>query len=125
MVPPGERRFRSQVPRYGGTEPLGSGYARRVASEMAAVERSAGMEPGVRVSTLELFFDLVFVFTVTQLTAVLAADLTVPGVLRVLLMLGVILWMYGGYAWLTNAVAPTDEGRRALLFVGMAGFLAI
>jgi low temperature requirement protein LtrA len=83
------------------------------------------IEPGVRVSTLELFFDLVFVFTVTQLTAVLAGHLTVPGTLRVLLMLGVILWMYGGYAWLTNAVAPTDEGRRALLFVGMAGFLMI
>src|SRR5437016_1324699 len=33
--------------------------------------------------------------------------------------------MYGGYAWLTNAVAPTDEGRRGLLFVGMAGFLMI
>jgi len=85
----------------------------------------AGIEPGVRVSTLELFFDLVFVFTVTQLTTVLAGQLTVPGVLRVMLMLGVILWMYGGYAWLTNAVAPTDEWRRALLFVGMAGFLAI
>jgi low temperature requirement protein LtrA len=83
------------------------------------------IEPGVRVSTLELFFDLVFVFTVTQLTGVLAGHLTVPGALRVLLMLGVILWMYGGYAWLTNAVAPTDEWRRALLFVGMAGFLMI
>ena len=82
-------------------------------------------EPGVRVSTLELFFDLVFVFTVTQLTAALAARLTVPGALRTMLLLGVILWMYGGYAWLTNAVAPTDEWRRVLLFVGMAGFLAI
>jgi low temperature requirement protein LtrA len=86
---------------------------------------SPAIEPGVRVSTLELFFDLVFVFTVTQLTGALAGHLTVAGALRVLLMLGVILWMYGGYAWLTNAVAPTDEWRRALLFVGMAGFLAI
>jgi low temperature requirement protein LtrA len=84
-----------------------------------------GIEPGVRVSTLELFFDLVFVFTVTQLTAALAGHLTLLGLLRVMLMLGVIWWMYGGYAWLTNAVAPTDEGRRALLFLGMAGFLAI
>jgi low temperature requirement protein LtrA len=83
------------------------------------------IEPGVRVSTLELFFDLVFVFTVTQLTAVLAADLTIPGALRVLLMLGVIWWMYGGYAWLTNAVAPTSRTRRGLLVTGMAGFLVI
>ncbi|OLB73685.1 MAG: hypothetical protein AUI14_25495 [Actinobacteria bacterium 13_2_20CM_2_71_6] len=64
-------------------------------------------------------------FTVTQLTGVLAGELTVAVALRVMVMLAVILWMYGGYAWLTNAVAPTDEGRRALLFVGMAGFLAI
>ena len=85
----------------------------------------AQIESGVRVSTLELFFDLVFVFTVTQLTAVLAGELTVPGALRVTLMLGVIWWMYGGYAWLTNAVAPTDGWRRGLLFVGMSGFLTI
>jgi low temperature requirement protein LtrA len=83
------------------------------------------LEPAVRVSTLELFFDLVFVFTVTQLTGVLAAGLTGASVLRVMLMLGVIWWMYGGYAWLTNAVAPTDGWRRGLLFVGMAGFLII
>jgi low temperature requirement protein LtrA len=83
------------------------------------------VEPGVRVSTLELFFDLVFVFTITQLTGVLAGDLTVPGALRVLLMLGVIWWMYDGYAWLTNAVAPVSRIRRGLLITGMAGFLVI
>src|SRR5579859_421795 len=95
--------------------PLVPGYASRV---------STSLEPAVRVSTLELFFDLVFVFTVTQLTAV-AAGASVPDVLRVMLLLGVIWWMYGGYAWLTNAVAPTDGWRRGLLFVGMAGFLTI
>ncbi len=47
-------------------------------------------EEVTRVSTLELFFDLVFVFTITQLTAVLFADPTGRGLLRVALMLGVI-----------------------------------
>jgi low temperature requirement protein LtrA len=82
-------------------------------------------EPAVRVSTLELFFDLVFVFTVTQLTTVLAVDLKLRAVVQVVLMLGIILWMYGGYAWLTNAVAPTSRLRRTLMLVGMGGFLAI
>src|SRR2546421_10989679 len=91
---------------------------------MGAVSHPA-IEPGVRVSTLELFFDLVFVFTVTQLTAVLAGHLTVPGVLRVLLMLGVILWMYGGDARLTKAGAPTDEWGGAPLVVGVGGVLII
>jgi low temperature requirement protein LtrA len=79
--------------------------------------------PAQRVTTLELFFDLVFVFTVTQLTNVLADDFGPLGLLRVSLMLGVIQWMYGGYAWLTNAVAPVGTTRRLLLMCGMAGFL--
>jgi low temperature requirement protein LtrA len=87
--------------------------------------RKRSTEPAVRVSTLELFFDLVFVFTVTQLTGYLADNLTGLGVLRAVVMLGVILWMYGGYAWLTNAVAPTSSTRRGLLVIGMAGFLTI
>ena len=78
-----------------------------------------------RVSTLELFFDLVFVFTITQLTAVLSHDPTPRGLLRVVLMLGVIYWMYGGYAWLTNAVAPDRAARRLVLLGGMAGYLVL
>jgi len=78
-----------------------------------------------RVSTLELFFDLVFVFTITQLTAVLSDDPTLRGLLRVVLMLGVIFWMYGGYAWMTNAVATDRVARRLLLLGGMAGFLVL
>jgi low temperature requirement protein LtrA len=77
-----------------------------------------------RVSTLELFFDLVFVFTITQLTTVLSNDPTPRGLLRVVLMLGVIWWMYDAYAWLTNAVAP-DRTARRLLLGGMAGFLVL
>ena len=78
-----------------------------------------------RVSTLELFFDLVFVFTITQLTAVISDDPTPRGLLRVVLMLGVIFWMYGGYAWLTNAVATDRAARRLLLLGGMASFLVL
>jgi low temperature requirement protein LtrA len=79
----------------------------------------------LRVSTLELFFDLVFVFTITQLTGVLARDLTPSGAFRVLLIFGVLWWMYGGYAWLTNARRPARLPERLLLLVGMAGFLVI
>lgn len=82
-------------------------------------------ESTARVSTIELFFDLVFVFTITQLTAVLAARTTWVATIQVALMLGVIWWMYGGYAWLTNAVAPVNTIRRGLLVAGMAGFLTM
>jgi low temperature requirement protein LtrA len=82
-------------------------------------------DPPERVSTLELFFDLVFVFTITQLTSTLARDVTPAAAGRVLLIFGVLWWMYGGYAWLTNARTPTRVPERLLLLVGMAGFLVI
>jgi low temperature requirement protein LtrA len=80
---------------------------------------------GAGVSTLELFFDLVFVFTITQLTGVLAHEASWTGLLQVSLMLGVIFWMYGGYAWLTNSVALDRLTRRLTLLGGMAGFLVV
>src|SRR5829696_1486773 len=85
--------------------------------EPAADERT------VRVSTLELFFDLVFVFTLTQLTGLLADDPTWAGLAKVVLLLSIIWWIYDGYVWLTNTVALDVLGHRLLLLGGMAGFL--
>jgi low temperature requirement protein LtrA len=86
---------------------------------------SPAPDPPQRVSTLELFFDLVFVFTITQLTSTLAKDVTLASAGRLLLIFGVLWWMYGGYAWLTNARPPTSTADRLLLLLGMAGFLVI
>jgi low temperature requirement protein LtrA len=80
---------------------------------------------GPRVSTIELFFDLVFVFTITQFASLLVQHVDLTHTIRVLLMLGIIWWMYSGYAWLTNAVAPSSTTRRTLLLTGMVGFLII
>jgi low temperature requirement protein LtrA len=80
-------------------------------------QRRGAAEPAVRVSTLELFFDLVFVFTLTQLTGLLADDLSARGAVHVALMLGIIMWMYDGFAWLTNAVVPNNRLRRTLVLV--------
>jgi low temperature requirement protein LtrA len=66
---------------------------------------------------------VVFVFTITQLTETLAEHLTPATLGNVLLILVVVWWMYSGYAWLTNAVAPNSTTRRTLLLTGMAGFL--
>jgi len=80
---------------------------------------------GEHVTALELFFDLVFVFTITQLTSLLAKDPTPTGLLQVALIFGNVWWMYGGYAWLTNAVPPRELGVRLLLLIGMGGFLVV
>jgi low temperature requirement protein LtrA len=86
---------------------------------------AGGERDEVGVSTLELFFDLVFVFTITQLTSILAHHPSGQGLLRVSVMLIVIWWMYGGYAWLTNVVAPDRLTYQFLLLGGMAAFLVL
>jgi low temperature requirement protein LtrA len=82
-------------------------------------------EDEVRVSTVELFFDLVFVFTITQLTALLASAPTGESLGQIVLMLVVIWWMYAAFAWLTNAVPPDRASRRLPLLAGMACFFII
>jgi low temperature requirement protein LtrA len=88
-----------------------------------------GTEPGggqpLRVSTLELFFDLVFVFAITQLTGILSHRVTVLDGARVLLVFGALWWMYDGYVWLSNARTPARTTERLLMLLGMAGFLIV
>src|SRR5215212_5086736 len=76
-----------------------------------------------RVTSLELFFDLVFVFTLTQLTALLSRSLSWQSLLQSFLIFIVLFWMYGGYVWLTNSVPPVTADRQLLLIAGMAAFL--
>jgi low temperature requirement protein LtrA len=86
---------------------------------------SETIDRSARVSTLELFFDLVFVFTITQLTGALVAGGDAASALHVVVMLAVIWWMYDGYAWLTNAIATDLLRFRLLLLGGMGAFMVI
>jgi low temperature requirement protein LtrA len=76
-----------------------------------------------RVSTLELFFDLVFVFTVTQVALIVEDDPTWPRVAQAVLELAAIFWMYGGFAWLTNVLGTQTARQRFVILTGMAAFL--
>jgi low temperature requirement protein LtrA len=82
-------------------------------------------DTGVRVSTLELFFDLVFVFIITQISHLIAHAHDLAEVGHALMALTLIWWMYGGYAWLTNNVGTTQLLNRLLVLVAMAAFLII
>lgn len=92
---------------------------------MAGTVELTAQAPVQRVSTLELFFDLVFVFTVTQLTAVLSHDLSWKSLGQVMIMLALIWWMYAGYAWLTNSISTREPRQRAILLGGMAGYFVL
>jgi low temperature requirement protein LtrA len=73
-----------------------------------------------RVTPLELFFDLVFVFGLTEVTTFLADDPTWHGLSRGLLLLGVLWWTWAGYAWLTNTLDPDADAVVAAMLVAMA-----
>ncbi|MCE7003489.1 low temperature requirement protein A [Kibdelosporangium philippinense] len=76
-------------------------------------------------TNLELFFDLVFVFALTQVTALMAeSPVKWDALLRGALLLSVIWWSWIGYSWLSNLV-KADEGlaRMAMLTAMAAMFL--
>jgi low temperature requirement protein LtrA len=77
------------------------------------------------VSPLELFFDLVFVFALTQVTALMAADPTFAQLGRGLVVLSIIWWAWSGYCWLTSTVDPELGLPRLVMFAAMAAMLVV
>src|SRR5438128_2486144 len=73
-----------------------------------------------RVTPLELFFDLVFVFAFTQVTTVLSDDPTWAGLGHGLLILAATWWAWAAYAWLTNIVDPDEGAVWGAMQVAMA-----
>ncbi|WP_344683142.1 low temperature requirement protein A [Saccharopolyspora taberi] len=73
-------------------------------------------------TTIELFFDLVFVFVITQVTHHIESHPGWEGLLHALLPLTVVWWMFLGFSWLTNAVRPDATVIRLLLILAMMAF---
>jgi low temperature requirement protein LtrA len=78
-----------------------------------------------QVTSLELFFDLVFVLAITQCTQLMSADPSWAGLGQGLLVLGVLWWAWVGYAWLTSVVDPEEGAVRGVIFAAMAAFLLV
>ena len=68
-------------------------------------------EPEQKVTPLELFFDLVFVFAFTQVTGFMSDKPTWEGLGQGMLILAALWWCWGAYAWLTDAIEH-DEGAQ-------------
>ena len=80
----------------------------------------ARRSPSIPVTPLELFFDLVFVFALTQVTGFMSDDPTWEGIGRGMLILAALWWAWGAYAWLTNEIDP-NEGSARLRHVRLDG----
>jgi low temperature requirement protein LtrA len=84
---------------------------------------ASGSQREERVTPLELFFDLVFVFAITQVTTLLSRDPTWGGLQRGLVVLAALWWAWAAYAWLTNTLNPEEGLVRIAMFVVMGAML--
>jgi low temperature requirement protein LtrA len=78
-----------------------------------------------QVTPLELFFDLVFVFGITQATRLLAQDPTWGGVFRGMLVLAALWWAWSVYAWLTSAMDVDEGGVRLVMLASMGAMFGV
>jgi low temperature requirement protein LtrA len=78
-----------------------------------------------RVTFVELFFDLVFVFAVTQLSHLLLNHLTPLGAIETLLLLLAVWWVWIYTSWVANWLDPETTPVRLLLFALMLGGLVM
>lgn len=87
------------------------------------VRQGAGEED--RVTPLELFFDLVFVFALTQVTQLIADRPTWEGLGQALVLLALVWWVWAAYAWLTNTLDTDRDGVRVVLFAAMIAMFVV
>jgi len=82
-------------------------------------------EAAGRVTDIELFFDLVFVFAITQLSHLLLAHLDWQGLGRSALLFAAVWWVWIFTGWVTNWLDPDRLPVRGLLFALMAAGLML
>jgi low temperature requirement protein LtrA len=92
-------------------------------SETRGPRLGAAFREGERVTPLELFFDLVFVFAFTQVTSLMSENPTWEGLGQGVLVLALLWWSWVGYAWFTSVLDPEEGAIRLVVFAVMAAFL--
>ena len=82
-------------------------------------------EEHATVRPLELFFDLVFVFALTQVTAFMADELSWHGIFRGVLVIMLLWWAWTGYAWLANVASAEERPIKLAILAGMAAMFVL
>src|SRR2546430_711252 len=78
-----------------------------------------------RVSPLELFFDLVFVLSFTQVTLKMSHNPGWEGLGEGILILAAVWWAWCAYGWLTNSIDPDETVNRVCMFAAMGAMLVV
>lgn len=87
--------------------------------------RRRGEADSAKVDFVELFFDLVFVFAVTQISHFLLHDLSPKGLAESALLLAAVWWVWVYTSWVTNWLDPAKSPVRIMLFILMLGGLVL
>jgi low temperature requirement protein LtrA len=102
---------------------VGAGLMSVVEERGAAAAEEPEEASEKRVAPLELFFDLVFVFALTQITYLMSENPTWEGLGQGMLVLTALWWAWGAYAWLTNYIDTEQDAERLLMLGAMAAML--
>lgn len=86
-------------------------------------QRHSGGEE--RVTPLELFFDLVFVLSFTQVTSIVVHHGDWAGLGEGILILAAVWWAWAAYGWLTNTIDPDQNVNRLCMFAAMGGMVVV
>ena len=92
---------------------------------MSGAEHEHTPDAEHQVTPLELFFDLTFVFAITQVTVLLADDPTWGGVLRGMLVVAALWWGWTVYAWLTSTLDVDEGGVRLTMLAAMTTMFGV
>ena len=82
---------------------------------MTRFQRRTGAGEEQRATTLELFYDLVFVFAITQVSHILLDDVSWRGAGHAALALLVVWWAWNYTTWVTNELDPDSAAVRLVL----------
>lgn len=92
---------------------------------MSEIDTERGPDDEHRVTPFELFFDLVFVFAITQVSSLLIENPTWSGTLRGMLVLAALWWAWSVYAWLTSTMDVDEGGVRLVMLAAMAAMFGV
>ncbi|MGC1304876.1 MAG: low temperature requirement protein A [Caulobacteraceae bacterium] len=87
--------------------------------------RPRNTEDAARVTQIELFFDLVFVYAVTQLSHTLLTNFSLMGALQTAMLFAAVWWVWIYTSWVTNWLDPERRPVRLLLLAMMLAGLVL
>lgn len=93
-------------------------FLHRIVPTTALRQLEGGETPNV--TNMELFFDLVYVFAIIQLSHYLLSHQTITGAMESVTLFAAVWWAWNYTAWATNWVNPDHESGRALMILLIA-----